>query len=240
MDVLAEFIVIIAIVVALCIFSYKVNLMTAGACVVSFFMATAIGAAAGIWWTLAFFTFPAIAFASTKIGFKKKSEEGLQEGKRGERSTLNILGVGTIPTVIALAYFFTDGAGFEQTVAFVSALAVSCSDTVASEIGVRDKRVYMITTLKPCEVGLNGGISRFGMFVSAASALLFSFVAFSLVMQDLDVRFLIPAFAGIMGNIFDSLFGALFENKGRMSKYTVNCSTSLIGATIGCVIAFLI
>ena len=61
---------------------------------------------------------------------------------------------------------------------FVSTITVAGADTIASEIGVRDDRVYMITTGKRVEPGINGGVSPLGTATSTVASLLISFELF--------------------------------------------------------------
>ena len=49
---------------------------------------------------------------------------------------------------------------------------------------------------------------------------------------SLSPLLLIPFVFGVFGNFLDSIFGALLENKGYISKYTNNWSTELISALI--------
>ena len=146
MDPLVNTILVILLPLALAVFAYKKNLMTVAATVVSFIQAEIIGFCTDIWWVLAFFMFPVMAFIATKWRLKEKMELGLQEGKKGERSVMNLLGVGTIPVVIAIAFFVRPSDIL--AVAFLAAIAVSTSDTIASETGIWAKKTYMITTFK--------------------------------------------------------------------------------------------
>ena len=49
---------------------------------------------------------------------------------------------------------------------FSAAVAVAAADTFASEIGCLDERARMITTMKKCEPGLNGGVSPNGQIAA--------------------------------------------------------------------------
>ena len=111
--------------------------------------------------------------------------------------------------------------------------AFAGADTIASEIGVRDQRVYMITTFERTVPGVNGGVSVLGTAVSTVAALLIAVLGWFVVTESLDWMLLIPFAAGVAGNLLDSVFGALFENRGWISKYTNNLSTEVLGGVIG-------
>jgi len=236
-DALVEIVIAVALALALVFVAYKKSFMTPAASVAAFVGAVVTGTLGGIWWEFAFILFPFLAFVATRMRFEEKKAHGLQEGKHGERGLRNILGVTVVPVAICIIHYFTTGFGFELTIAFLSALAVSTADTLASELGVRDPKVFLITTLKPCERGTNGGISRFGLAVSSAGALVFGVLGYLLIFKDFSVWLIVPGIAGIFGNLMDSLEGALFENRGLMSKYTVNASSALLGALFGFVLA---
>lgn len=239
MDALPEATLVIVLAVVLSFFAYRKHLMSPAATVAAAISACIIGFCGGIWWEVTMILFPAFAFVATKAHFEEKKAMGLQEGNRGCRGILNILGVILFPTIVSVIYHLTDTADLELTIAFMSALAVSTADTFSSELGVLDPKVYMITTGRPCERGMNGGVSRYGMLVSAIGAGAFAFLGYLIIFQELSFLMLIPWAAGILGNVIDSVEGAVFENRGLMSKYTVNTSSSMIGAMIGFLIAML-
>ena len=43
----------------------------------------------------------------------------------------------------------------------------------------------------------------------------------------------VPFLSGVAGNLLDSVFGALLEDRGLMTKYGNNFSTAVIGAAFG-------
>ncbi len=213
--------------------AYKLNSLTPDGAVASF----AVGATVSILGSInAFFiltVFTVAGFGATMIGLGDKERAGLQEGRRGERTWKNVLGVGVAPVVAVVVGYsgLIDGDGF--AVLFVATLAVAGADTIASEIGVRDRKTYMITTFKECEAGVNGGVSVLGTSVSTVAALLIAVLGWFVITETFSWLALIPFAMGVLGNVLDSVFGAVFENKGRMSKYVNNCSTELIASFVG-------
>ena len=218
---------------ALSIEAFKLECLTEGGAVASF----AVGAFVGVFASInAFFLltiFTIAGFIATLKDFDKKSEQGIQEGRKGERTWKNVLGVGLPPCIaVALNYAgLLDPAAF--AIMFISTITVAGADTIASEIGVRDKNVYMITSFEKVEPGINGGVSRMGTAVSTVAALLIAILGWFVMTETLDWMLLIPFAMGVLGNLLDSVFGAVLENPGYISKYTNNCSTALIGAVIG-------
>ena len=113
--------------------------------------------------------FAVTSFIATKAFFKQKEASRLQEGKHGERSSSNIIYAGIIGVVLALLNFFRiywiyDYGDF--FLLFAVSFSVINSDTFASEIGVIDRNVVMITNFRKTEPGVNGGISLLGSLAS--------------------------------------------------------------------------
>ena len=107
------------------------------------------------------------------------------------------------------------------------------ADTFASEIGVFDRNVYMITGLKKTTPGVNGGVSLLG----EGTALLGSFIiALSYIILDFHnfniVLLMLITVLGFIGCQVDSLLGALFENRGKMSKGQVNALSTLLAVAL--------
>lgn len=241
MDALTGMVLTVCVSLALLLIANRKGFLTGTGIVAAFLSAVVIGYCGGFWWFLAYMLFPIMAFVATFTKIKKKRSMGLQEGVSGERSHMNIIGVGLIPTVIAVVLLIDDGdSALYLTVAFLSAISVSVADTTSSEIGVFDRNVWMVTTLRKTVPGINGGISRLGLISSTLASLVFSIVAWILVFDGLDLRFLIVWICGMFGNLMDSVVGAVLENKGRISKYGNNIVTSLAGAVLGFLVCFLI
>ena len=199
-----------------------------------------VGSLTGIFSSIGAFTllmvFTIAGFAATMKDLKSKMSKGLQEGKGGERGWKNILGV-SVPAllVVFIDYVFhLDPITF--SIMYISTLAVAGSDTIASEIGVRDPKVYMITNFKRVEPGVNGGVSILGTITSTIAALAISILGWIILQNTFNPLLLIPFAMGVLGNFLDSLFGSLFENRGYISKYTNNAVTGFIPALIGALI----
>lgn len=238
MDALWLTIIAVILPLILTLAAYAFHFLTGKGAAAAFLFAAFIGITGGIWWELAFLAMPAASFAATKVDFREKKAEGVQEGRRGERSWKNIAGVSIAPALVA-ALTLVAPARFEVAliVAFISAIAVSTADTVASEIGVADPHVWMITTLKPTTVGVNGGVSRAGLLSSLVAALAFAFVAWVLIAHNVKLPFVVAGLAGMAGNLLDSVLGATLENQGHISKFGNNAVTALCGALLGGAIA---
>ncbi|MDO5854002.1 MAG: DUF92 domain-containing protein [Thermoplasmata archaeon] len=218
---------------ALSVEAYKLQCLTRDGAVASFAVGCCVGVLSSINAFFLMTVFTMAGFFATMKDFDKKESEGLQEGRKGERTWKNVVGVGLPPCLVVVL----EAAGLltiEQfAVLFVSTITVAGADTIASELGVRDKKVYMITTFERVEPGVNGGVSKFGTIVSSIASLLIALLGWCVITESFSWLFLIPFVTGVIGNLLDSVFGAVLENPGYISKYTNNCSTALIGAFLG-------
>ena len=195
----------------------------------------------GHWtWLVTLLAFLSAGFFVTRWRYGEKKEMGFNEGEDGERDWTNVISNGGVPMLISLYAFMTED--WEELLPiFVASVAVATSDTFASEVGCLDKRVYMITTLKKCEPGLNGGFSPNGQIAALVGALLISLVAMALGMLvgaealSSPVEFIVSiSIIGFLGCQVDSLLGALLENRGYIGKGTVNTLAIATGAIIAC------
>lgn len=225
--------VILAIVLSLLLsaIAWKTGMLTTDGAVAAGAVLLAIGIMGSLDWLLMLVVFAALGFAVTKLSFNKKKEKGLQEGKHGERNWKNIIGVSLAPAIVAIANFVFPGYTDIMAVAYLGSIAVAASDTVASELGVKDPRAWLITTLKRVDAGTNGGVSIFGLVVSLIASIAVSVIGWLVLFHDISWLLLIPMAAGMIGNLLDSLFGATIEDK-YISKYANNFITGLIGAVL--------
>ena len=193
----------------------------------------------GHWtWLLLLLCFLLSSHIATKWRFEEKTERGLNESADGHRGWVNVAANGGMPALVALLTFLVND--WESGLwMFAAAVAVATSDTWASEIGCLDHRVRMITTLKPCEAGVNGGFSPNGQLAAAAgglligaSALVASLVMFSTSISDQIVIAGIVAGLGFLGCQIDSILGAVLENRGLLTKGSVNALSIIAGVAL--------
>ena len=193
----------------------------------------------GHWtWLLLLLCFLLSSHIATKWRFEEKTERGLNESTDGHRGWINVAANGGMPALVALLTFVV-GDWESGLWMFAAAVAVATSDTWASEIGCLDHRVRMITTLKPCEAGVNGGFSPNGQLAAAAgglligaSALVASLVMFSTSISDQIVIAGIVAGLGFLGCQIDSILGAVLENRGFLTKGSVNALSIIAGVAL--------
>jgi uncharacterized protein (TIGR00297 family) len=183
----------------------------------------------GHWtWLLILLGFLLSSHKATKWRFEEKKRLGLCESSDGHRGWTNVVANGAIPGLICLYAYLSED--WEQVIwLFGASVAVAASDTFASEIGCLDPRVRMITTFKACQQGENGGFSPNGQMAAAAGSTVvavLTYLAFRATTGsvELDALQLGVALAviGWLGCQIDSYLGALLENRGYLTKGSVN------------------
>jgi len=226
----------------LSVLAYWFKLLTWTGAVSAFGVGIVIGFFGSLNWLLVLVSFTLVGFIVTKIGIRDKTEKGLQEGKHGERTHTNVLAVGIPPCLMAILTFITGEQGsLVAAIGYISIISVAASDTIASELGVRYQKVWLITNFKRVDPGTDGGISVMGTVWAILGALAASVLGWVVIYPDdiFNQLLLIPVLAGFIGCLLDSLLGATWESRGLINKYTNNAITMVLGGFIG-ILLFLI
>lgn len=193
-------------------------------------------------WLVLLVIFAFSSHVATKAWFRDKKKMSHQEGLEGERSYSNVIYAGLLGILIAsfqglgttfhlpdMPYFFL----------FAVSFAVINADTFASEIGILDKRAYLITTLKRVEPGVNGGVSVTGIIAAVLGGLIIG-IGYSLLRtgQISPIPILLVTSLGFAGSIIDSVLGATLENRNILSKGQVNLFATVL--TVAAAVPFAI
>jgi uncharacterized protein (TIGR00297 family) len=173
-----------------------------------------------------FFIFGTLA-TSWKKGDKLQAKSVKDQSVK--RNTGQVIANGGVAAITgALACFIPEKAELFRLM-MAGSLASAIADTLSSELGmVFGRRFYNIITLKREEKGLDGVISLEGTVTgtigSAIIALIYG-IGFGW-----DIRILFIIIAGTLGNLSDSVLGALLERKHYLNNDAVNFLNTLIAA----------
>jgi uncharacterized protein (TIGR00297 family) len=237
----------LAIVLALCatlsLASYRFRLLTPSGSVASIAIGMVIGLLGSIEWLLLLIVFAVLGFVVTRFRFQLKRRQGLQEGRKGERTYRNVVANGLVPAAVAVTAWAAGGQDSAIAgVVYLTAISVAASDTVASELGVLSPHAHLITSMRPVPAGTDGGVSAFGTFCALVAAGIASVVGWVIIFPGagLDARLLVPIAFGFAGCNIDSLIGATLERRGLVGKLGTNVLSMTAGSVLGLAVLLLV
>jgi len=159
----------------------------------------------------------------TKIGFKFKKEQGIAEKRGGRRGPENVWGSAATGLFFAIMTKFNASNLVMFKIGFAASFAAKLADTFGSEIGKRfGKDTYLITSLKKVERGTEGGISFEGTLASVLGSIIMTFIMLRLSLISTKLHFIIVALSGFLATLSESIIGATFQKKYKLSNEIVN------------------
>ena len=175
----------------------------------------------------------------TKIGFKFKKEKGIAEKRGGRRGPENVWGSAATGLFLAMMTKFNTANLVLFKIGFAASFSSKLADTFGSEIGKRyGKDTYLITSLKKVERGTEGGISLEGTLASFFGSIFMTLMMLCLSIISTKSQFIIVAVSGFLATLFESIIGAKFQNKYKLSNEMVNAIQTSI-ASIFAIFSFI-
>ena len=168
--------------------------------------------------------------ASAWRGAEKRRLD-LAEANRGQRTTGQVLANAGVAAVLGLVAWRHPAAAPLACLMLAGSFAAATADTLSSELGnVYGRRYYNVLTGRPDTRGENGVISLEGtLFGLAGNAAVASFYC---VCYGWGPAFGWLLVAGTVGNLLDSLLGAILERRGLVGNNVVNLLNTLAGAVV--------
>ncbi|MEO6632971.1 MAG: DUF92 domain-containing protein [Mucilaginibacter sp.] len=172
-----------------------------------------------------------LSSAATVIGLRKKEALGFAEQNKGRRTAGQVMANGGVAAILGTLAWFNPPQIHVLQLMMAGSLASATADTLSSELGtIWGRRFYNIITLKKDTRGLNGVVSLEGTLAGVAGAAIIA--AFYAVGHGWNTEFIWIILAGIIGNLADSLLGAIAERKHLIGNNTVNFLNTVIGAAV--------
>ena len=167
----------------------------------------------------------------TKIGFKFKKEQGIAEKRGGRRGPENVWGSAATGLFLAIMTKFNAANVVMFKLGIAASFAAKLADTFGSEIGKRfGKDTYLITSLKKVERGTEGGISIEGTLASVLGSIFMTFIMFRLSIISTKYHFIVVVVSGFLATLSESIIGASFQNKYKLSNELVNAIQTSIAS----------
>ena len=172
-------------------------------------------------------TFFILGTAATIWKKKERAAVKVQHDQSTRRDAGQVFANGGVAGAMgALSHFFPERAQLFNLM-MAASLSSAMADTLSSELGmVYGRRFYNIISWKKDAKGLDGVVSLEGTLIGViGSAIIALIYAMSL---GWDRSFWIVILAGTIGNLFDSILGALLERKHLLTNNGVNLLNTFI------------
>lgn len=167
---------------------------------------------------LLFILFYMFASSSLLSHYKKSSKKEFDQivAKTGPRDFIQAIANLGIATLLVLVHHFAEEDAL--IAAIIGSVAAANADSWASEIGGISKRTpFLITTYKPVQKGISGGITLPGTLGGIMGSLFIVGAAIATMQPispfkgNLPLLFWASLLAGILGFLADSYLGAIFQ-----------------------------
>ena len=178
----------------------------------------------------------------TKLGFARKQELGLAEGRGGRRGPENVWGSAFTGLVLALLIAAGVGLPALLLIGFAASFAAKLADTFGSEIGKRwGRTTLLITNLRPVPAGTEGAVSVEGTLASGLGSLLMTLVMAFLGLLQSGAAFALVLVVGFIATLLESLLGALGQGRWPwLSNELVNGLQTAWAAALAMIAAWLL
>ena len=178
----------------------------------------------------------------TKLGFARKQELGLAEGRGGRRGPENVWGSAFTGLVLALLIAAGVGSPALLLIGFAASFAAKLADTFGSEIGKRwGRTTLLITNLRPVPAGTEGAVSVEGTLASGLGSLLMTLVMAFLGLLQSGAAFALVLVVGFIATLLESLLGAMGQGRWPwLSNELVNGLQTAWAAALAMIAAWLL
>lgn len=177
-------------------------------------------------WAMILITFFVASSLLSHLGDRHKARAIAAFEKAGPRDLLQTMANGGIAALMALIVGIV---GHHSrlypycTLAYLGSLAAATADTWATEIGMlSNQRPRLITSWRPVQTGLSGGVTLLGLLGSLGGGLFLGVSAFLFIqaasllttghwfLSDSFLLIILPI-AGLIGSLTDSILGATLQ-----------------------------
>lgn len=176
-------------------------------------------------------TFFILGSAATSLyRYKKQAFASSEEEKKG-RNAMQVLANAGAAAIAGVVTLFYPQLTYLMLPALGAAFASATADTLSSELGmVYGKRFFNVISFKPDRCGMDGAISLEGTLIGIAGSCIIAGIY--AIGWGWNISFFFIVLAGTLGNLADSILGAVLERKGMIGNDAVNFLNTLTAAVV--------
>jgi uncharacterized protein (TIGR00297 family) len=170
---------------------------------------------------------------SAATGWKRSQKVKINTAEKDHdpRTATQVLANSGVAAILSATAWHFPGEVELIKIMIAGSFAAATADTLSSELGmVYGKRFYNIISFKKDIRGLDGVVSLEGTLLGLAGAMLIAGVY--AVGSDWEISFWWIVLAGGIGNLADSVLGAILERKGIIGNNVVNFWNTATGALV--------
>jgi uncharacterized protein (TIGR00297 family) len=203
------------------IVSYAFKKLTLAASITGVLIGMLIYIGAGFPGIIMLAVFFVLGTAVTSYKKDEKLKMRVVEAHEGRRKASQVIANAGVAAILSLLNILTETNSPVFVVMIAGSFASATGDTFSSELGnIYGRNFYSILTFKEDQRGLDGVVSLEGTLFGIFGSLIIASIY--ILFFGWSFTFFIIVVAGVAGNLFDSLLGAVFERKGRLGNDTVN------------------
>jgi uncharacterized protein (TIGR00297 family) len=170
----------------------------------------------------------AVTLLATRAGKSRKQDLQTAEASSGRTAGQVMANLGVAGLIVSLT-------PQNWPLLALAALAEAAADTSSSEIGMAfPGKTVLLTSWKPVAPGVDGGVSLKGTLAALLAAGIIAGAA--VLMKLVPVHYVSTiVYAGVLGSLVDSLFGALMERRNLLSNDMVNLLSTAAAVGLACI-----
>jgi uncharacterized protein (TIGR00297 family) len=161
----------------------------------------------------------------TRLGIRRKQEQGLAEARGGRRGPENVWGSALVGCLLAMVVPLAPQSWQPLLLlGFAASFSAKLADTFGSEIGKRwGRRTVLITSLRPVPPGTEGAVSLEGTAASLLGGTLMAAVMLALGLLADWRAWLLTSAVALLATLLESLIGATAQRRWHwLSNELVN------------------
>ena len=189
------------------------------------------------WWAVVLYL--ALGSLVTRLGFRRKQQQGLAEGRGGRRGPENVWGSAATGASLAVLTVLPAAPVLLLQIGFAASFSAKLADTCGSEIGKRwGRHTLLITSLRPVPAGTEGAISLEGTAASLVGSAAMASIVLTLGLLPNGRCWGLVAAVGLIATLIESLIGATLQQRWTwISNELVNALQTAIAALLAMVLA---